>query len=117
VQLVQADGRDERQRVTAVSRALMAIKKELQVPIIALSQMPRPDNPNQRPTKYSFKESGSLENDADVVIGIYRPADENSQFYPNTEELDLLKQRHGKIGIVPVRFNEERLYVEQRDTR
>jgi replicative DNA helicase len=114
VQLIQADGRDERQRVTAVSRALMSIKKQLQVPIIALSQMPRPDNPNQRPNKYSFKESGSLENDADLVAAIYRPVDDDNQYYPNTEELDVLKQRQGKIGIIPVKFNEERLCFEQR---
>lgn len=111
IQLIQAPGESEQERITAVSRQLMTLKKELNIAILALSQLRRPPvgDPNQRPNKYSFKESGSIENDADTVAAIYRPVDDDNQFIPSTEEIDILKQREGKTGIVPVWFNENRL--------
>jgi replicative DNA helicase len=115
VQLINCDAENNHQRVTAVSQALMALKKELQISILALSQLWRPKNgPNDRPSKYSFKESGSLENDADCVLAIYRPVDEDQQFMEGKEEINVMKQREGKIGIVPVAFDENALLFRAR---
>src|SRR4029077_21016198 len=78
VQLLSAPARDEKERLTKVSNALRALAKETGVPIVAISQLSRPKdgNQNSRPNKFSLKESGSLENDAHVIVLTYRPVDE-----------------------------------------
>lgn len=105
VQLVAAPGRDERERLTKVSQALQGLAKDTGVPIIALSQLSRPrdGNENNRPVKYSLKESGSLENDPDVIVLIYRPVDER-KMKTNEDELIIEKQRNGLPSIEKVTF-------------
>ena len=104
-QLVAAPGRDERERMTKVSQALQGLAKDTGVPIIALSQLSRPRdwNENNRPVKYSLKESGSLENDPDVIVLIYRPVDER-KMKTNEDELIIEKQRNGLPSIEKVIF-------------
>ena len=105
VQLVQTHGRDEREKLTKISHALMALKKETGVPVIAISQLTRPrdGNENQRPAIFNLKESGSLENDADVVVMIYRPVDDR-KMKTNEDELIVGKQRGGVTSIEKVVF-------------
>lgn len=105
VQLVTANGKDERERVTKVSQALMALAKDTGVPVIAISQLARPrdGNENFRPTKFNLKESGSLENDAHVIVLIYRPVDDR-KMKTNEDELIIEKQRNGLPSIEKVCF-------------
>lgn len=105
VQLVNAPGRDERDRLTKISQALQGLAKDTGVPIIALSQLARPKdgNENNRPTKFNLKESGSLENDADVIVLIYRPVDDR-KMKTNEDELIVEKQRSGLPSIEKVAF-------------
>ena len=105
VQIVSTVGREERERVTKVSHGLMALAKDTGVPIIELSQLARPKdgNDNLRPTIYGCKESGSIENDADVVVMIYRPVDER-KLRTGEDELIIGKQRGGVTSVEKVVF-------------
>jgi replicative DNA helicase len=115
LQIVDAPGRDERQRLTAISRALRMLAKEERVGVVGLSQMARPSDKsmNRRPTKFDLKESGSLEADAHTVLLIFRPVDEFNQ-YNGEDEIIVDKQRHGPRGIEPVYYNEKLLRFDQR---
>jgi replicative DNA helicase len=112
IQLMQGRGRFEN-RVTelaSVSRGLKGLAKELQVPVVVLSQLSRaPENrPNKRPQLSDLRESGALEQDADVVVMIYR-----EDMYEATEEnqgiaeLVIAKQRNGPTGSVKLAFIRE----------
>lgn len=97
-------------RALALARTTMALKelaKELQVPVVALSQLNRgiEHRSNQRPTLADLRESGSLEQDADVVLFVYRAdvaGEANAQ--PGTAELIVAKQRNGPTGTVQAAF-------------
>ncbi|MEK6630032.1 MAG: replicative DNA helicase [Acidobacteriota bacterium] len=112
IQLMQGRGRFEN-RVTelaSVSRGLKGLAKELSVPVVVLSQLSRaPENrPGKRPQLSDLRESGALEQDADVVIMIYR-----EDMYEATEEnqgvaeLIMAKQRNGPTGSVKLAFVRE----------
>jgi replicative DNA helicase len=112
IQLMQGRGRFEN-RVTelaSISRGLKGLAKELNVPVVVLSQLSRsPENrPNKRPQLSDLRESGALEQDADVVIMIYR-----EDMYEATEEnqgvaeLIMAKQRNGPTGSVKLAFIRE----------
>lgn len=105
IQQVSTTGKDERERVTKISKALMGLAKDTGVPVLALSQLARPreGNENHRPTKFNLKESGSLENDAHVIVLIYRPVDDR-KMKTGLDELVLEKQRSGMTSIEPVKF-------------
>jgi replicative DNA helicase len=105
VQLISAPAANERERITKISGQIRALAKETGVPIIAVSQLNRPKdrNQNERPTKFSMKESGSLENDANTILLIYRPMDDLGR--PNgDDEIVIAKQRHGPVSNEKVFF-------------
>jgi replicative DNA helicase len=116
LQLVSGQGRFENrtQEVSYISRSLKSIAKELKVPVMALSQLSRApeQRPGQRPQLSDLRESGSIEQDADVVIFIFRerkPTDEQEggeEFAHSGSETRLIigKQRNGPTGEVPVVF-------------
>ncbi len=116
LQLVSGQGRFENrtQEVSYISRSLKSIAKELKVPVLALSQLSRAPEmrPGQRPQLSDLRESGSIEQDADVVIFIFRerkPAEEqegDEEFARGGSETRLIigKQRNGPTGEVPVVF-------------
>ena len=101
LQLIQSNiQRDTReQEVAFISRHLKALSKDLKLPVLCLSQLSRPGKgmENRRPQLSDLRESGAIEQDADVVIFIHR--DENRKY-----ELIISKQRNGPIGEVPVTF-------------
>ncbi len=112
LQLMQGRGRFEN-RVTelaSVSRGLKGLAKELNIPIVALSQLSRAPEarPGRRPQLSDLRESGALEQDADVVIMIWRedmyePTEENQ----GVAELIIAKQRNGPTGSVKLAFIKE----------
>ncbi len=116
VQLVAASAaRDERERLTKISNSLRILAKETGVPILAISQLSRPrdGNPNIRPNRFSMKESGSLENDAHVVVLTYRPVDMFG-IPTGEDELIVAKQRHGPVSNERVFFDPSTLTFRER---
>ncbi|MBQ0024258.1 MAG: replicative DNA helicase [Bacteroidales bacterium] len=110
------------QEVAAISRALKSIAKELEVPIIALSQLSRAVETrggNKRPQLSDLRESGAIEQDADIVMFIHRPefvgvAQEGD--YPGKTDLIIAKHRNGEVCDVPMRFlAEEVRFVDAND--
>ena len=95
------------QQVSEISRGLKALAKELNVPVIVLSQLNRSSEKENRTPKLSdLRESGSIEQDADVVLMLARPkdADEKFQVAADSAELIVAKQRNGPVGDLKLTF-------------
>ena len=130
LQLLTADGGREQNRVqevSAITQGLKALAKELSVPVIALSQLSRQveSREDKRPQLSDLRESGSIEQDADAVMFVYRESyylgrgepregtPEHLQWQEDMErtrhvaEVIIGKQRHGPIGTVKLHFNED----------
>jgi replicative DNA helicase len=111
LQLASADGHKDRKdlEIGEISRGLKALAKELQIPVMALSQLnrgPEQRNPDQRrPILGDLRESGAIEQDADVIAFIYREVIYNKEAEdPKLAELDIAKQRNGPTGTVKLHF-------------
>jgi replicative DNA helicase len=114
IQLMRTGGRFENrnQEMSFVSRSLKELAKELQIPVVGVSQLSRaPEKMRKepRPMLSDLRESGAIEQDADVVIFIYRP----EYYHPEDEairgvaEISVAKQRNGPLGAVPLVFLRE----------
>jgi replicative DNA helicase len=112
LQLMQSKKSTEsrQQEISDISRSLKALAKDLNIPVVALSQLNRKveDRPNKRPILADLRESGAIEQDADLILFIYR-----EELYNRTEEnkgkaeINIAKHRNGPIGKVDLTFREK----------
>ena len=110
------------QQITEISRGLKSLGRELNVPVLAVSQLSRAvdQRDNKIPRLSDLRESGSIEQDADVVLFIYRKDRDRSDLPPeeqNIAEIIIAKHRNGPTGSIKLKFDQERVVFKTIDKR
>jgi replicative DNA helicase len=117
----RAHGGDENrvQEVSSISRALKGLARELRVPVIAISQLSRQpeQRPDKRPILSDLRESGALEQDADLVVFLFRPEYYKSEEKPGVAEVIVAKHRNGPTGTVELKFRRDHTRFYNLETR
>jgi replicative DNA helicase len=113
-------GEDNRvQEVSAISRAFKGLARELRIPVIAISQLSRApeQRPDKRPILSDLRESGSIEQDSDVVMFLYRPEYYKSDEKPGVAEVHVAKHRNGPTGTIELKFRRDHTRFYNLETR
>ncbi|OGY96497.1 MAG: replicative DNA helicase [Candidatus Liptonbacteria bacterium GWB1_49_6] len=110
------------QQITEISRGLKALARELKVPVLAISQLSRAvdQRDNKVPRLSDLRESGSIEQDADVVLFIYRKDRDKQDVLPdeqNIAQINIAKHRNGPLGSVNLKFDQERVTFRSIETK
>jgi replicative DNA helicase len=112
-------GENQTQRITYISKSLKALARELRCPVIALSQLSRECDrrPDKRPVLSDLRDSGSIEQDGDRILMLYRESeyDELSED-PDRTDVYIRKNRHGPTGHVALRFDRKTMSFIPADT-
>jgi replicative DNA helicase len=115
LRLVDAPGRELRERVGYVANALRELAKSERIGVVMLSQLRRPDGGmNSKPTMLDLKESGDIENHSHVVLLPFLPVTDDGGPRPEEQLMIIGKNRNGRIGSLPVYFDEKRLQFCER---
>lgn len=114
LQLLTERGNDATHEIGRITRSIKLLSNELNLSFVVLSQLNRnlEMRDNKRPILADFRQSGNIEEDFDLAIGLYR----DSVYNKNTKEKDLLefiinKNRNGPIGTIPLKFNENTIKI------
>ena len=113
-------GDDNRvQEVSSISRALKGLARELRIPVIAISQLSRApeQRPDKRPILSDLRESGSIEQDSDLVMFLFRPEYYKSDERPGIAEVIVAKHRNGPTGMVELKFRRDHTRFYNLETR
>jgi replicative DNA helicase len=116
----RARGDDNRvQEVSAISRALKGLARELRIPVIAISQLSRApeQRPDKRPILSDLRESGSIEQDSDLVMFLFRPEYYKSDERPGIAEVIVAKHRNGPTGMIELKFRRDHTRFYNLETR
>jgi replicative DNA helicase len=116
----RARGDDNRvQEVSSISRSLKGLARELRIPVIAISQLSRApeQRPDKRPILSDLRESGSIEQDSDVVMFLFRPEYYKSDERPGIAELIVAKHRNGPTGMIELKFRRDHTRFYNLETR
>jgi replicative DNA helicase len=118
LQLIEPDSnRDPReQQVAKIARRLKQLARSLEVPVLCLAQLNRKseERADKKPRLSDLRESGAIEQDADVVLLLHRPDYYEAGNKPGVTEIDVAKQRNGPVGTVELTFVKERTRFESR---
>ncbi len=118
LQLVESDDRNlpREQQISTITRRLKFLAKDLSVPVIALAQLNRgvEQREDKRPRLADLRESGAIEQDADIVMFLHRPEAYDPEDRPGEADLIVAKNRNGPIGNVPLTWLKEQLRFADR---
>jgi replicative DNA helicase len=112
IQLIAGSSRTEnrQQEMSEISRQLKGLAKELQVPVLALSQLSRKNEArsDHRPMLSDLRDSGAIEQDADLVAFVHREGYYNKEYeFPNEAELIVAKHRNGAVDTIKLSWQDE----------
>jgi replicative DNA helicase len=113
-------GDDNRvQEVSSISRALKGLARELRIPVLAISQLSRApeQRPDKRPILSDLRESGSIEQDSDLVMFLFRPEYYKSDERPGIAEVIVSKHRNGPTGTIELKFRRDHTRFYNLETR
>jgi replicative DNA helicase len=106
IQIADADKphRERHREVATISKGIQVLAKEMKIPVMALAQLGR-DAENSKPTLSNLRESGAIEQDADMVIALHRNRDTTDESAQIPIDVIVLKNRNGRVGEVTVTFD------------
>jgi replicative DNA helicase len=116
LQLADGEGNDERMRANFISKTLKMIAREFQIPVLALCQLSRKpeEREDHRPRMSDLKESGNLEQDADIILGLFRPGYyDRGEYYKHLLEIKPLKNRVGEGDAVLVYYEMSKYHISE----